>query len=204
MLGKRLRDARIKAGITQKQLGDAVGLSQQAINQIESGEVLNPRRIEKIAQVIGVNAGWLRFGNQHHSPDGNTEPQINSLPLLTDKQISNFPRSLKSVDTFTLFYGVVESNWFATIMQDDSMHGDEAGSIPEGATLIVRPSKSISAGKIGIFNLADGEVVCRRFRKNGPEKILQAINKDYGTITDPEAKCIGKVEYAVLFQDFTT
>lgn len=37
-LGLAIREARIKAGLTQKQLGDMVGVTQQSINLIENGK----------------------------------------------------------------------------------------------------------------------------------------------------------------------
>ena len=37
-VGEELRDARIRAGMTQRQLGDAVGISHAAVSRIERGE----------------------------------------------------------------------------------------------------------------------------------------------------------------------
>lgn len=37
IFGERIRELRIKYNLTQKQLGDCVGLSKQAINDIEKG-----------------------------------------------------------------------------------------------------------------------------------------------------------------------
>lgn len=49
IFGQRIFEMRQSAGLTQKQLGEAVGLSMQAINDIEKG-----RRETKLAKAIAI------------------------------------------------------------------------------------------------------------------------------------------------------
>ncbi|HCT9023285.1 TPA: helix-turn-helix transcriptional regulator [Proteus mirabilis] len=66
-IAERLLSARLKAGLSQADLADKVGVSQQSIQKIESGQTTFPRRIEDIAHAVGVSAHWLQFG----APDEN-------------------------------------------------------------------------------------------------------------------------------------
>ena len=59
--GERIRKARKEAGLTQKQLGEKIGVSGAMIGQYETG-VRNPKQemIEKISGALGIQAESLR------------------------------------------------------------------------------------------------------------------------------------------------
>ncbi|KVZ79950.1 helix-turn-helix domain-containing protein [Burkholderia ubonensis] len=60
--GKRLRDARKAARLTQKQLADKVGLKQATISELENDEYDGSAKTPLIADVLGINALWLAEG----------------------------------------------------------------------------------------------------------------------------------------------
>ncbi len=66
-IAKRLADARSKAGLSQQELADIVGVSQQSIGKIEAGKTTAPRKITEMAQALGVSAHWLQFGAQEEN-----------------------------------------------------------------------------------------------------------------------------------------
>lgn len=61
-LAERLKIGREKAGMSQAQLAEKIGLSQQSVAKIENGETLQPRKIKEIAKVLGVSQKWLQLG----------------------------------------------------------------------------------------------------------------------------------------------
>ncbi|MFH3514263.1 helix-turn-helix transcriptional regulator [Citrobacter sp. 70972423] len=61
-LAARLKIAREKKGLSQAQLADMIGLSQQSVAKIENGETLQPRKIKEIAKVLDVSQKWLQLG----------------------------------------------------------------------------------------------------------------------------------------------
>lgn len=63
-IGQRLLEARIKAGMSQADLAEKVGVSQQSIQKIESGQTNVPRRISDIAKAVNVSSYWLQFGTR--------------------------------------------------------------------------------------------------------------------------------------------
>lgn len=61
-IGDRVRRARKNAGLTQKQLGDAVGVRQATISDLEKGESRSSAYLVQIADVCSVSAEWLATG----------------------------------------------------------------------------------------------------------------------------------------------
>ncbi len=59
--GERIREARIKAGLTQTELADKVGVKFSAIHKYESGKVVNLKRetIAALAEALDVKPSWL-------------------------------------------------------------------------------------------------------------------------------------------------
>lgn len=64
-LKDRVKQRRELLGLSQKNIGDAVGVRQQTIQQIEDGKIKRSRHIEKIARVLKVTPEWLLFGTGH-------------------------------------------------------------------------------------------------------------------------------------------
>jgi transcriptional regulator with XRE-family HTH domain len=69
--GERLRLARQLAGISQQQLGEALGVSFQAVQKYETGENrLSAGRMVKAAAFLGVDLAF--FAKDHTPPTGET------------------------------------------------------------------------------------------------------------------------------------
>jgi transcriptional regulator with XRE-family HTH domain len=71
-IGKRLKTVRTEKHLTQTELGDILGLSKQAIANVES-EHNNPsiEFISKLIENLGVNSNWLITGkgNKFNAPE---------------------------------------------------------------------------------------------------------------------------------------
>jgi len=61
--GRRLADARNRAKLTQAQLADATGYTQQSIQGFEDGKVARPGSIAEIASALGTTIDWLLYGD---------------------------------------------------------------------------------------------------------------------------------------------
>jgi XRE family transcriptional regulator, fatty acid utilization regulator len=58
--GKRIKELREQAGMTQEQLGEALGITHSAVSLIESGKRgLNVKTADKIAHALGVTLNEL-------------------------------------------------------------------------------------------------------------------------------------------------
>lgn len=62
-LADRIRITREKAGLSQQQLAEKVGVSQQAVAKIERGDTIQPRKIKQLALCLGVSVNWLQYGD---------------------------------------------------------------------------------------------------------------------------------------------
>ena len=62
-LSERIRAARQKAGLTQRELADKVGIAQTAISQLESGKTQRSTYLYQIAEACGVSTTWLVIGS---------------------------------------------------------------------------------------------------------------------------------------------
>jgi len=69
--GKRLKKARLAAGLSQEYLALAVNCSQSTIGNIEAGPNKTSRYTVEFAQHLGVDSEWLRTGEgsmkRHHT-----------------------------------------------------------------------------------------------------------------------------------------
>ncbi|EPG6227836.1 TPA: helix-turn-helix transcriptional regulator [Klebsiella quasipneumoniae subsp. similipneumoniae] len=72
-LAERLREARKAADMTQKTLGDAVGVSQAAIQKIETGRAAQTTKLLDIAKALRVRPEWLSSGTGAMRADGDDD-----------------------------------------------------------------------------------------------------------------------------------
>jgi len=61
-LATRIKARRIELGFTQRYVAESLDMSQQSLQRIESGQVSNPRKIIKLAEVLKCEPDWLLFG----------------------------------------------------------------------------------------------------------------------------------------------
>jgi phage repressor protein C with HTH and peptisase S24 domain len=62
-LAERLKMSRLQAGLSQKVLGEKVGVSQAAIQKLENGSAKTSTKLIEIARVLGVRPEWLSEEN---------------------------------------------------------------------------------------------------------------------------------------------
>lgn len=62
-VGEKIRIARINKGMTQEELGNALGVQKSAIAKYENGRVVNIKRstLKKISDVLGIAPSELIF-----------------------------------------------------------------------------------------------------------------------------------------------
>ncbi len=67
-LGVRVKQLRKKREMTQTQLGEAVGVTYQNIQNLEAGGVNNPRYLTPLAELLGVTVDYLLNGKNEDNP----------------------------------------------------------------------------------------------------------------------------------------
>lgn len=108
MLKDRLKEARKKAKKSQKDVVEAVGMTQSALSQLETGLVSSSSHLPSIAKFLGVDVYWLQTGegepNQNSISQENKEPGFKKLDIEEFKKKYNISES----DEAVLFSNIVE------------------------------------------------------------------------------------------------
>ena len=66
---QRLKEARIKAGLSQKEVAEAVGMKQPSYNYLEKNDKSGSSKLTEIAKVLNVDPYWLRTGKTPSDTD---------------------------------------------------------------------------------------------------------------------------------------
>jgi transcriptional regulator with XRE-family HTH domain len=98
-LGDRIRKCREQKDMSQEDLGKAIGQTQQTIAAIEDGTIENPRRLRKIAEVLGVTEAYLRFGE---SPSQEDEERFTEAQFLVEQFLISHRKSMSLRDKFVV------------------------------------------------------------------------------------------------------
>lgn len=78
-LAARFAHARESAGLSQVKLASMVGVSQNAISQIESGETEHPKLLVEYANAMGVDVIWLVTGDNKDAQQKGGTPELQQL-----------------------------------------------------------------------------------------------------------------------------
>ena len=181
-LGERICECRRRAGLTQRQVADAMGVSPSAVTQWELGNVI-PRlmRIERLASVLHVDVSDL-LTLCHTAP---TVPMLKSV------------RSSSSVQSAEVPDFVLKSHLRAeaTLMEDAAM----SNVIPKGMIVVFDPLQVPEANQIAVVGIGGGHTVVRRWYGGmGTVLLVADSNEVYPDIVLPksEVTLLGTVVWA--------
>lgn len=150
-IGKNIRFLRAKAGLTQQQLADKIGMSQSIVGKLEmETRSMKIDVLEKIAEALDVSLSELIF-KAHPFP-------YRHVPI---RGVVNAGEPMIAFDDLTDYETVAfdteRSDFFALKVQGHSM--DKVA--PDGSTIIVDPRENDPQAlhKQPIVALQDGEVL---------------------------------------------
>lgn len=66
---QRLKEARLKAGLSQKQVAEAVGIKQPSYSYLEKTDNSGSSHLAEIAKILNVDPYWLRTGKSSRDVD---------------------------------------------------------------------------------------------------------------------------------------
>ncbi|MAZ39695.1 MAG: hypothetical protein CMF49_06205 [Legionellales bacterium] len=89
IIGKKIKMQRVSKGMSQSDLANCVGITQQTLQRLESGKAKTSRHIDKIASALGVDVDYLSEEDAVYEP---TAP----FPLFS---WDNFIKEKKLFDT---------------------------------------------------------------------------------------------------------
>ncbi|ASL89061.1 MULTISPECIES: helix-turn-helix domain-containing protein [Serratia] len=63
-LSHRAKARRIELGLTQAEVAELAGITQQSYQQLEAGETKRPRNLLEISSALKCTAHWLMYGKR--------------------------------------------------------------------------------------------------------------------------------------------
>lgn len=220
-LAQRLKHARLFRGLTQKALGELVGISQAAIQKIETEKATQTTKLIELSDALGVRPEWLGSGNGSMLPSGKTD----SIPPETEwgtVETWDARTPINDDEVEVPFYKDIEFACGAGRIGDEDYNGYKLRfskstlrrigastdghsiicfpargnsmepNIPDGTTVAVNTEdKKIVDGKLYAIN-EDGWKRIKLLYRTGPETISV---RSYNTIEHPpEEKPLNKIE----------
>ncbi|HCI6898359.1 TPA: helix-turn-helix transcriptional regulator [Klebsiella pneumoniae] len=193
-LAERLREARKAADMTQKTLGDAVGVSQAAIQKIETGRAAQTTKLLDIAKALRVRPEWLSSGTGAMRADGDDDKKpshinhdvfrvdildlaVSAGPGIVNQEFVEILHSVEyaPAEARHMFDGRKAENVRIINVRGDSM----SGTIEPGDLLFVDISvKSFDGDGIYAF-LYDDTAHVKRLQKMKDKLLVISDNKSY-------------------------
>lgn len=207
-LAERLKSARKEKGISQKSLGESVGISQAAIQKIESGKAKETGKLTDIAVSLGVRPEWLSDGSEprypHHKdstipPEGDwvgVDAWDSSTPLPHDEVEVPFLRDIEfacgSGKYMDEDYNGFKLRFSKSTLRRVGAKTDGSGVlcfpargnsmepvIPDGATVAVDiDNKRIIDGELYAINQDGLKRIKQLYRRPGGKLEIRSFNRD--------------------------
>ena len=88
---ERLKESRLKAGLSQKQVADAVGMKQPSYSYLEKNDNASSSLLPEISRILNVDPLWLRTGERSTDIDAQVAKLLenSSNPLLNIDGLSD-------------------------------------------------------------------------------------------------------------------
>jgi SOS-response transcriptional repressor LexA len=188
-VGRRVKDARRAAGLTQLQLAEAVGITQSTISELEKGESRATKHIARIAHACNVSVEYLEGLNDSPLPSGKTSVDgfkksalkiMRFVPEISMVQAGEWTEAGNALDISDskLWPCPVKcsDDTFALRVEGESM----SPAFPPGTIIFVDPTVMPESGKKVIAFLEDENTATFKqyFAEDGG-KYLKAMNPDW-------------------------
>lgn len=164
-LGQTVRRWRRSAGLTQPQLAARLGVSQQAVQQLETGAIRSPRYLLRLAEVMGADARALAEG-RYQPASAEAPAPAETPPILGRRDLPVFASAQAGPEGMVLTYDPIEwierpaplatvRDAFAMYVVNDSMEP----RYRQGDLLLIHPQRPVRPGRdvLVVFAAEDGE-----------------------------------------------
>ena len=180
MLSDKMKTARLRKGLTLKQVAEKMGVSEATVQRWESGyiQTLKYERLLQLADVLGTTPVYLadlegdNFSTLAVKVTGNI-PIYGTIaagePLFMDENIIDY--SITTEPHPERFFGLK--------VKGLSMIG---AGINDGAYVILKKQNTAENGQIVACRVNGDEATLKRFKRIGDNVILSPENSDYDPI----------------------
>jgi SOS-response transcriptional repressors (RecA-mediated autopeptidases) len=178
--GRELKELRLKAGLTQENVGKYLGVGKQAIHKYEAEIITNipSDSIEKLAKLYHVSPAYLMgwSTNLSNIPESSTD-ELRHLPVVSKVSCESGALAYDEI----LGYEPTPKSWlndgeyFYTYASGDSMINVR---IYDGDLVLIRKQADVDDGEIAAI-VVDNKIFLKRIYKRNGSMILQSENPAY-------------------------
>lgn len=211
-VGKRIQDARMRTGVSAKQLAKKLGVSESFINEIESGKkIINEDLIRRVEKTLEINLDEEIF-TETSEPVENLKENLNTK--VVNKQMEDaFSHILKKIPVCDIYFKEIFEYKYLPILDkrvegfngekiiyikaaDDSMRGFR---ILKGDRLMVYQNQEIINNSIVLLEM-DGKRCIRQIKRLDANKILVISHSNDIKTETKDAKSINVVGRCVRLE----
>lgn len=188
-IAARVYAKRTELGLTQAELAEKVGTTQQAIVQLEGGRTQRPRYLPELARVFGCDIDWLLSGKEALKGDNFefVRPYTSGTkyPVLSKVQAGAWGEAieaytLKEIDLWLESDAHTQGEAFWLEVEGDSMTAPMGLSIPEGTFVLFDTGREAVNGNLVIAKLVDdNEATFKKLVIDGSQKFLKGLNPQW-------------------------
>ena len=162
--GRRLRDARMKLGISAAQLGERVGRSESAVRNQENGTNGIPPALAAVyGRILNVSPEWILYGYKNSQE----QPVVDSVPVV------GYVSAGSTLTMYSEGQGPFDYVRAPKISTDQTVavtiRGGSLGPAFDGATIFYDDVQSPVAadlyGRLCVVGLSDGRVMVKVLRR---------------------------------------
>ncbi|POD92318.1 LexA family protein [Pectobacterium odoriferum] len=179
----RVKSRRESLEITQVELAERVGTSQQSIEQLENGKTKRPRYLPELAKELGVTVDWLLSGKEESNVTY-AGPYASSpkYPLISSVKAGSWndadePLTLDQIDDWYESDVKIQGKAFWLRVEGDSMTSPVGLSIPEGTLVLFDTGREAVNGSLVAAKLTDtNEATFKKLIIDGGQRYLKGLN----------------------------
>jgi SOS-response transcriptional repressor LexA len=187
-IGRRLREAMDKAGVTNGELAEATGATIQAVGDwLKTGGIARDR-LPAIRAKVGCSIDWLLTGEPANTSTG---PEIRGkVPIISWVQAGTFATVVDNfqpgqADEWAETTVPIHQHTYALRVRGDSMTNPNGEpTFPDGQVIIVEPDAIDTPDKLVgslviVRRAGDDEATFKKLVKDGGRFYLRPLNPQY-------------------------
>ncbi|PRD13116.1 LexA family protein [Pantoea coffeiphila] len=188
-IAARVLAKRNELGLTQTELAERAGTTQQAIVQLESGKTKRPRYLPELAKALCCEIEWLLDGKDVVTGDNVSGFRPYSpgrkYPVLSKVQAGAWGEAIeaytvKDIDLWLESDAHVQGESFWLEVDGDSMTAPMGLSIPEGTFVLFDTGREAVNGSLVVAKLIDdNEATFKKLVIDGSQKYLKGLNPQW-------------------------
>lgn len=177
--GERIKDLRIKAGLSQTQLAEAANTSKQSIYKYEMGIITNIPidKVELIAKKLNTTPAYLMGWEEKVQKMSSAKQSPHLIPVLGYVRAGIPIEAIEDIIDYEEITEEMAKNgdYFGLKIKGDSM----SPRIQNGDVVIVRKQESADSGDIVIALINGDDACCKKLIRRDDGVVLQSLNSIY-------------------------